>query len=317
MPRSRMIRLSTLVVLLAGGPPIARAQDAAAGEPAPRATAPAGGGGAQAGAAAARPALTPAQAKAQAEQNAARMSWLLDKWESQSAKLRTLDVVIYRVDTDYKWRSEDHYEGRAMFQSPNLAYLDFARIKRVPDPQGRLVDAIDPRTRKRVTTRTDTIVCAKDEVWHYRHETRQILIFPLARGDRQRALDEGPLPFLFNMKKKDALVRYDMSYMGEDKKYYAVRVYPKLKEDQETFKSALLYLDKSYLLPSRIVLIAPDARSTKDYRLEVIQPNKPVDGKYFVGRVYKDWEVLKNPGADVAAGKNAGRPAGAGAMPRR
>lgn len=310
MPRSRMIRLFTLVVLLVGGPTVACAQDAAAGRAAPRAKA-------SAGAPAGRPALTPAQAKAQADQRAARMNWLLDKWERQSAALKTLDVVIYRVDKDPKWDSEDHYEGRAMFQSPNLAYLDFARIKRLPDQKGRLVDAIDPKTKKRVTTRTDTIVCARDDVWHYRHETRQILIFPLARGDRQRALDEGPLPFLFNMRKKDALARYNMTYMGEDKKYYEVRVYPKLKEDQETFKSAFLYLDRSYLLPSRIVLISPDAKSLRDYQLVVIRPNQPVDGKYFQGKVYNGWQVLKNPGADVAAGKNVSPPAGAGARPRR
>jgi TIGR03009 family protein len=310
MLRSRMMRLSTLVVLLASGPAIARAQDAASGRPAPRrnTTAPA---------AAAPRTLTPAEAKEQAARNAAKMSSLLDKWEGQSAKLKTLDVKIARVDSDPSWQTEDHYEGTAMFKSPNLAYLDFARVKVAKNEKGQFVPVVDPKTGKRITARADTVVCAQNEVWHYQHDVRQIIIFPLAKGERQRALDEGPLPFLFNMRKQDALARYDMAFTGETTKAYGVRVHPKLLEDQESFKSAFLFLDKTYLLPSRIVLIAPDGKSTRDYKLEVISPNVKVDDVYFKGGVYKDWKVVKNPGADVANGKAAGRPGGAAAMPRR
>ncbi len=313
MPRSRMMRLSTLIVLLTSGPALVHAQDAATDRPAPRANAPAA---ARKGATAPR-ALTPAEAKEQAAKNAVKMNWLLDKWEGQSAKLKTLDVKINRVDSDPKWRTEDRYEGRAMFKSPNLAYLDFARINFTRNDKGQAVPVVDPKTGKRLTTRVDTIVCGQNEIWHYRHETRQIIIFPLAREERQRALYEGPLPFLFNMKKQDTLARYDMTFLGETDKSYAVRVHPKLKEDQDGFKSALLYLDKSYLLPSRILLIAPDGKSTKDYKLEVISPNVRVDDVYFKGGVYKDWKVEKNPAAGIADGKAAGRPGGAQAMPRR
>ncbi len=46
------------------------------------------------------------------------MKWLLEKWEGQSKKLNTLDVKIYRIDKDPKWKSEEHFEGRRHVQEP-------------------------------------------------------------------------------------------------------------------------------------------------------------------------------------------------------
>ena len=69
-----------------------------------------------------------------------------------------------------------------------------------------------------MTTHTETIVCGQNDVWQYLYEGKQIFIFPLAKGERQRALDEGPLPFLFNMKAKEAEERYEMSFDGGERR---------------------------------------------------------------------------------------------------
>jgi TIGR03009 family protein len=309
MSRSRMIRFSPLIALLASSYATAHAQDAVGGRAAaPRASNPAPAArAAQAGPAPAQPANDPR-----------KMKWLLEKWEGQSKKLNTLDVKIYRIDKDPKWKSEEHFEGRAMFKSPNLAYLDFSKITLAPDAKGQLGPLIDPKTGKRVTTRFETIVCGQSDVWQYLHEARQILIYPLAKGERQRALDEGPLPFLFNMKAQEAEQRYEMYYVGENQKYYAVKVHPRLKEDIGTFKSAYIYLDKTYLLPARILLSTPpDGRSTRDFTLEAINPNAEVKETFFKGGVFKGWAVVKNPAGLAQQGRAAAPAGGAGGMPRR
>src|SRR5262249_28277987 len=107
----------------------------------------------------------PGQAQAQPANNAARMKWLLEKWEGQSAKLKTLDVHIYRIDKDVKWDDEVHFEGRAVFKNPNLAYLDFKKIKLAKDANKRLVPVKDPKSGKPMTTPTETIVCGQNAVW--------------------------------------------------------------------------------------------------------------------------------------------------------
>jgi TIGR03009 family protein len=305
MPRSRMILVSPLMALLAGGSVAVFAQDPAQGrvaQPAPRT-----GRAAQ-----------PAQGQAQPANDPAQMKRLLKAWQGQSAKLKTLDVRIYRIDKDFKWNDEIHFEGRAVFKSPNLAYLDFWKLKVAPNAKGQLAPVIDPKNGKRVRTRVETIVCAQNEVWQYLYETKQIFVFPLAKGERQRALEEGPLPFLFNMKAQEAEARYEMSLVGQNAQYYAVKVIPKLKEDQESFKTALLYLEKTYLLPERITLLNADGKSSRDYHLTDIRPNEKVEDKIFVGGALKGWKVVQNPAAQAPQqGKAAGPPGAMGGPLRR
>jgi TIGR03009 family protein len=295
-----------LIALLGAGSAPLLAQEPAAGraaQPAPRAG----------------QAARPAQPQAKPIQDPAKMKWLLKAWEKQSEKLKTLDVQIYRIDKDYKWKDEVHFEGRAVFKSPNLAYLDFKKIKLAPDANGRPAPVKDPKTGKWVTTPTETIVCGQDAVWQYLYEGRQIYIFPLAKGQRQRALDEGPLPFLFNMKAQEAERRYEMVLQAENEKYYLVKVFPKLQEDKESFKMALLYLEKTYLLPARIALVSPDGKSSRDFLLDKIKPNKEISPpSLFQGGVFKGWKVVQNPAADAPRQGNAAeRAGGVGRMLRR
>ena len=49
-----------------------------------------------------------------------------------------------------------------------------------------------------------------------------------------------------------------MSLVAEDADDYLVKVLPKLKEDQESFKMALLQLEQKFLLTKRITLVSPD-----------------------------------------------------------
>lgn len=312
MAHSRMRLWSPLIALVAVGTAQVQGQEPAAG----RATPPA----AQAGRTPQR-VQAPTQGKAQPQpaRDPAKMKWLLQKWEGQSAKLKSLDVRIYRVDLDFRWKDEVHFEGRAVFKNPDLAYLDFSRLKLAKNAKGQLVPMPDPKNPKaHLKTRVETIVCNQNAVWQYLYEGKQIFIFPLAKGQRQRALDEGPLPFLFNMKAKDAEARYRMTLEGENAQYWLVKVEPKLQEDKESFKWALLYLEKTFLLPARIKLLSPDGRSSRDFYLSNPKANKQdeIKDEIFQGGPIKGWMVQKNPAADAPRQGNAGPRAAGGAVRR-
>ena len=128
------------------------------------------------------------------------------------------------------------------------------------------------------------------------------------------------MPFLFNMKAQEAKDRYTMKILRQDAKFYFIQVEPKLKADVEAFKRAQIVLDTVYLLPTRIVLISPDGKSYKDFRVEHILPNAEVKDAWFQGRELPKWKVIRNPDAqgqmqgNIGAAK--GQP-GAGFMPRR
>src|SRR4051794_36818821 len=87
----------------------------------------------------ARPAERPAAApKPVAAPDPNRMKLLLQHWEEQSTKLKSLDVKMTRVDSSKAW-GEEMYEGRAILQSPNLAWLDFKKVVDDPKQAGKKV----------------------------------------------------------------------------------------------------------------------------------------------------------------------------------
>ena len=244
----------------------------------------------------------PRQAGAPAKPvNPANMEWLLKKWEHQSSLLKTLDVTVLRIDDNPAWGEIEYYEGRALFKSPNLAFIDFNKItqddkkKPLRDPQ---------KKDKWLATPYERIVCTGEEVWQYKSDTQQIFIYPLGKNEKKKAIDEGPLPFLFNMHAEDARQRYQMSLISEDAKGYGVSIKPKLQEDKESFSIAFVNLDRRYLLPVRIMLKSPDGKSLKDFRLGPMYPNRAVNDKNFEGKpLGSPWKIVRNP-----AGEDRPRP---------
>ena len=289
MPRRHRIPVSPLVALLATACSLAVAQDRGPDpatakrtqQPAPRAT-----------------------AKAR-QFPPAEMDDLLRQWEGQSAKLETLEVDIYRTDKDTAWGDETHFAGHAAFKSPDLAYVDYRKVKlqAVTDPNVKGKTSFVPQKKNGQLDAIpfETILCTGAEVWHYRYDTKQVFIWSLDRDARKKALDEGPLPFLFRMRAGDAKQRYEMVLRAQNAKSSLVMILPKMKEDREVFRTAWVTLDRAFLLPTRIVLISPDQTKQQDFVLSNIRANKPVKDQYFVGvKPGKPWKIEINPGAKEA-----------------
>jgi TIGR03009 family protein len=235
-----------------------------------------------------------------------RLDALLKTWETNSGRLKTLDVRMTRTDRSPAWDEDDQYKGRAMFKTPNLAWLDFEKEKEVKDPRtGAKQKRFMPHER---------IVCTGTEVWQYRCDTSQIFIYPLEKDVQQRALEEGPLPFLFNFKAADAKKRYTMTLVEDDPQAPVIRIIPRLPIDQESFKLAWVKLDRQlFLLPQRILLIQPDGKSSKDFELKLNPEvaNCDVRDENFRPKAGEGWKIVRNPGGDdktAAAPRTAQQP---------
>ena len=244
-----------------------------------------------------------------------RMEEVLARWEQQSAGIRTLDATFTRIDNNVAWNDKVNFMGRAILKSPNLAFLDFRRFDE----------------EKKEFSLYEQIRCTGTEVYHYRNPTRQIFVYPLAPDQSQRALEEGPLPFLFNFKAAEALRRYEMTMLSETMTHYYIRIRPREQIDREAFVQADIQLDKVKFLPDALLLVAPNGKDTQTYHFNTpgayIKPNVAVNATNFQGQVPPNWQVVRNPGPDgrpQPAAANvpapAGRPAAvrpAQGMPRR
>jgi TIGR03009 family protein len=230
--------------------------------------------------------------------NAARLKQILKDWEVQSQSLKTLVVHIERTDTKAGWDEKDQFKGYAMLKSPNYAFLDFQHVD------------IDPaKPDKPVFTDYERIICTGNEVWQYDSPAKQIFIYTLDKTTKKGVMDQGPLPFLFNMKAAEAEARYEMALIRETKTHCYIGVKPRLQVDQAAFSQASLSLNKAnYYLPDRIIQLMPNGKDMKDFVLKEVEPNKPVAEANFKGVRVKGWSVRVNPQNDIAAPAPAAPP---------
>ena len=238
-----------------------------------------------------------------------KMTWLLDQWAGQSTKLTSLDVAIARVDSSPAWGDDEHFVGQALFKAPNLACIDFRKVEG------------DPKAPDRKLVPNERIICTGSEVWQYRSDLKQVFVFPLERDVQQRALAQGPLPFLFNFRAEDARKRYVMKLIAETKGSYIIAIKPLLEIDRDAFSRAQVQLDHSFLLPTRITLVSPNEKDTKDFVLSKVKPNAAVNPENFVGKeLGPPWKVVRNPVDGPSPSSAAKPPAPAaprvGAQPR-
>lgn len=250
-----------------------------------------------------------AQRPAPSAESVRKLEALLRLWEQQSSKVETLDVRFTREDKSKGGVFNDPvvYQGRAILKSPNLAYLDLHKVKLDANSK-----PISDATGKFVTEAYERIICTGREVWQIMPPTRQILIHTLAQDQKQRALEEGPLPFLFNMRAEEAKNRYEMMLAGESEESYGIRIIPKLEIDKESFRMADVQLDKKLLQPRWLRLYDINGTDTREFWFAAkdFRPNYPVVDSNFQPKAadYKGYTVERNvlgdPGQKAAAAES-------------
>jgi TIGR03009 family protein len=262
-----------------------------------------------------RPSPAKAAARPAPPPDPRRMEAILKQWETESASNHALTVQFTRVDTSLVWNDRVEYRGSAMLARPNKAYLQFDRLE-----GGKAL------------TKDEVIVCDGAKVYQFAFKPKEIFVFPLDPQARQRALQEGPLPFLFNMKADDAKRRYDMELMQENDTKYLIAVRPKLEIDLEAFSVAYIFLDKKTFMPTRLRLDGPaeiDAKGKKkapkemkEFAFGKLERNVAVPPEFFAGEEMAArllaskqpprWKRINNPQREADAKGAAGPRIGAG-----
>jgi TIGR03009 family protein len=237
------------------------------------------------------------------------MEQVLAEWEKRSKLIGSLDVIFDRIDRSVGW-GDQYYQGRAMLQSPDLACLQFQRYKLdpkepkgkplfLPGKDGKLVAQLEAEPYER-------IVCTGAEVIQYSWDVRKMIVYPLDEESRQKALQQGPLPFLFNMKASEAKKRYTMTLRKQDEKDYLIEITPNEEIDKKSFSRAFLWLSKTTFLPNQLWLYTIGEKERQEFRFaggyNTIVANKPLDKNFFLKKTYGGWTVINNPGADDAPG---------------
>lgn len=245
----------------------------------------------------------------------ARLDKVLSEWEDRSKTIQSLDAVFYRLDKNNVVGEIEFFEGRVMLQGPNKAVLDSMKLdldsknkdeaktfaealkwrRALQGPANAAEDPI-PKAKKAFHER---IICTGDAVLHYVNDVKKVYEYPLAAEDREAALQQGPLRFLFNMRKEEVLRRYVMRLVNEeDTTYYTLQVVPKLDIDRNAFAQAMVKLSRKTFLPDFLVLVDPNGNQ-QTYYLAQVRPNVKISEANFAHdpATWKKlgYELVKNP----------------------
>ena len=287
------------LVLLAISPALAQQQGTA---PRPRTTQPATG----------QPKAKTSAPPARAVEDPARvrkMDELLAQWAAHCKTLESLSVRYTRIDNDPVFDVKKEYVGQAHFRRKDLIYLDFNEVK-----DGASKPVFDER-----------IVCDGGKIYQFVGKTKQIFVYPLPKEAQAKALNQGALPFLFDMNVANAKQRYKMIFRDETKTAYQIQVIPLLEIDREEYLQAMVQLSKETFLPERIMLLSNNGKETKSFSIapgDMITnrdiPSTWFDGEGMAASMVKKsgWKRIDNPEQPTAqpqpaAALGARPPAGA------
>ena len=202
------------------------------------------------------------------------------------------------------FNTKTDFRGQAVLKAPNLACLHYMKY----DPK-KAKAANDPKAGWSFFER---IVCSGDEVYDYAADTKTVSVFPMPKDQQRRAIEEGPLRFLFNMRVAEVKRRYIMDLTGKTDAAYKIRVIPLLKEDKQAFSQAHIVLNKKTFLPDAMLLLSPEGKgNSQEYLFKTVLRNKKVDDKFFRFQEYPGYKKIVNPVADDNANA-VKRPAGIG-----
>ena len=231
------------------------------------------------------------------------MEEILKLWEKKSVEIETLSADFERIDVNRLFKTRTLFRGQAVLKSPNLACLHYMKY----DPAKK-----DPKNPKAGWSFFERVVCSGDEVYDYSADTKTVSIFPMPKDQTRRAIEEGPLRFLFNMRVAEVKRRYIMDLTGKTDAAYEIRVIPLLKEDKQAFSQAYILLNKKTFLPDAMLLYSPEGKgNTQEYSFKTVLKNKKVDEKFFQFQEYPGYKKIVNPVNDDPANA-VKRPAGIG-----
>jgi TIGR03009 family protein len=217
----------------------------------------------------------------------------LESWEKAMAKVETLVIDCKRTDKKVTFGSTDLFTGKAFFMKDKDDLFVLIQMEKM--------DKTDP-TKKDKSGMYERLVCNPTAFYQYQPAEKKITFLQIPPRKPGAATDDNLLSFLFGMSAKQAMERYKLKFVKEDKDYVYVEVLPLRAEDKVDFEVARICLDRDTYLPRQLWFHQNNGDEVL-WDLPTTTKNVKIDRKHFEKpELPKGWtfdEIKKEPKPSV------------------
>lgn len=179
---------------------------------------------------------------------------ILDNWEEKTSQITKLKGNFVKTSYDNVFSVQKIARGEFMYEAPDKGYYTFegykpanARVKR--NAEGVPFEVSPDNDEK--------WYCTGTEIYQLNVPKREYERLEIPEENRGKNIIDGPLPFLFGLKKQQAVRRYQLELVSANERQIRLKVKPKLQHDLQSYSEAEIILDAQTYLPFAVKLLDP------------------------------------------------------------
>jgi TIGR03009 family protein len=213
----------------------------------------------------------------------------MQSWEKAMADVKTLVLECKRDDKKVTFGTTDYFEGKAFFmKDKDDIFILIQMVK---------MDKKDPKKPKPDASGIyERYVCNPTACYEYVPQEKKIRFRQIPTGKGAKGGDDNLLSFLFNTNAKQAMERYKLKLVKEDKDFVYVEVSPTRAADKVDFEMARVCLDKETYLPRQLWFRQNNGDEVL-WDLPTVTKNAKLERKIFEKPEFpgKDWKYEEMP----------------------
>jgi len=205
--------------------------------------------------------LTPqqqAQLEAQLAQERAQLDQVLDAWERESKKVKTLSARFTKREYG---NGGGFGPAAAPGQPPNPTRVCDGEIYFASPDRGMY------RELAKKGEYSEYWVCDGKSIYQINHAKEELVETVLPEELRGKAISDGPLPFVFGAEAAKMKQRYNMRVITprDVQGQIWLEAYPKLRQDAVNFRRIEVILDEQTMLPIALQLFETNGKDHKSF----------------------------------------------------
>ena len=214
---------------------------------------------------------------------------ILKYWEYLGTKTTSLQGKHARFTYDFTFKVEKRADGEWYYETPDKGRLDINPVK--IDAKNSVVNTVNRYdnngkvVKEQMNVESDireSWLCDGKSVTLIHVDKREYEKIAIPAEAQGKAIEDGPLPFLFGIAAEKAKVRYRMELLPEErggkhdlsKGIIHIAAYPLWKQDANNFTMAEILLDSKTFFPTAIKLVHPGNNQWTTYLFHDVKRNE-------------------------------------------